>query len=704
MQVIIDRRQKRRRNLLRLFFRLLLVGLVASAGGAVALMSYAKMQGPPPLSVAQTTEYLANDDTTMGASLQGNDRTFVPIHEISPLVIDATIAIEDRKFYEHIGFDPVRIGGAVMANIRSRERSQGASTITQQYAKNLYLTSEKTWARKWNELIYSLRLEMNYDKDQILEGYLNTIYYGHGAYGIQAAAHRFFDKDAADLTLAEASMLAGIPKGPSYYSPFSNEIRAKLRQELILDAMVETGKITRAEATTAKSEVLNYETTEVASSRQIGPYFQDFVEKQLVSEAGIDPSRIEAGGLRVYTTLDPAMQEEAEKWVEQAMPPIPKEALQAGLTEKEKQALILQTGLVAMDPRTGDVKAMIGGRDYQLSPFNRAESNRQSGSTFKAFLYYAALENGSTAASTLLSEESSFEIGNKEPYAPSNFNHSYANDFVTLLQAIAYSDNIYAVKTLLVLGAEKVIDVAERVGIESPLHYHPSLALGAADVNLIEMVRGYSPFANGGYNVQPRFIRKVVDLNGKVLYESPFERVQVLDPKLAFIMTDLMTGMFEPNLSASHASVTGGSVSHLLSRPVAGKSGSTPTDSWMIGYTPQLVTGVWVGYDRIRTIDQRTEGQISKNIWANFTEHALKDEMTLPFTKPDGVVAVAMNPQSGYVASETCPKSRLTYFVEGTEPTKTCPETAKADGTEVIDEDTHEDERLIDKFFRWFGQ
>lgn len=704
MEVIMNRRNKRRRSLLRLFFRLFLLGLVLALGGAVALMSYAKMQGPPPLSVAQTTEYLAVDDSTIGESHRGQNRYFVPFNEISPYVVDATLAIEDRKFYDHLGFDPTRIGGAIVANLRSGSRSQGASTITQQYARNLYLSHEKTWVRKWNELIYSLRLEMNYEKEQILEGYLNTIYYGHGAYGIEAASHYFFDKDSKDLTLAEASMLAGIPKGPSYYSPNFDEPRAKARQELILDAMVEVGSVSRAEAEDAKDEHLAYKNKELVSGLQIGPYFQDIVEAQLIEEAGIEPARIEAGGLKVYTTLDADMQQKAEKWVEREMPPVPAAAQNQALTDAERATMILQTSLVAIDPRTGDVRALVGGRDYSESPYNRAtHSHRQAGSTFKPFLYYAALENGSTPASTLLSEPTQFQIDEgRAIYSPSNFGNNYANDFITLLQAIAFSDNIYAVKSLLVLGTEKLIDVAERVGIISPLPETASLALGSADVTLLEMVNGYSPFANGGQKVEPRFIRKVVDLNGRVLYESEPEKEQVLDPKLAFIMTDLMTGMFDPSLNA-HAGVTGGSVAHLVNRPVAGKSGSTPHDSWMIGYTPQLVTGVWVGYDKATPIDQRTEGQISKKIWANFTEDALKNELKLPFQKPRGVIAVEMNPQSGYLASDTCPKSRTTYFIAGTEPTKTCPETANADGTDVIDEEAHEEERLIDKFFKWFG-
>ncbi|MCM3714218.1 penicillin-binding protein 1A [Alkalihalobacillus oceani] len=687
MEVIINRRIRRRRRLVRLFFRLCLLGLVFLAASAVALLSYTKMQGPPPLNVSQTTVYYGADNTPIGERHHGEHRYWVDLSEISPDVIDATIAVEDRRFYQHFGFDPLRIGGAIIANIRSGSKSQGASTITQQYARNLYLSHDKTWKRKWNELLYSLRLEMNYEKDDILEGYLNTVYYGHGAYGIEAAARHYYGKSANQLTLAEASMLAGIPKGPSYYSPLFHYERAKTRQGIVLQSMVENGNLTQVEADEAHLEPLTFTHEQLEREAVIGPYFQDVVEELLIEEAGLDPALFEAGGLSIYTTLDPDMQKEAESWVEKEMP------------DSE-----LQTALVAMDPRTGDVKALIGGKNYADSPYNRAtQAKRAPGSAFKPFLYYAALENGFTPASTLLSEETTFTYDDgRATYSPKNFQSVYADDFITLLQAIAFSDNIYAVKTHLLLGTDKVIEVAERLGVTSPLREIPSLALGTLPVDVVEMVRAYSAFANGGKRVEPRFIRKVVDAEGNILFEAEPHLAQVLDPKLAFILTDLMTGMFDPYLNA-HTSVTGGSVAHLVNRPVAGKSGSTSTDSWMIGYAPQLVTGVWVGYDQGQTLEHATEGQIAKKIWANFTEHALEKQLKIPFQQPEGVVAVEMNPQNGLLATADCPTHRVTYFVEGTEPTKPCPPPAP-DGEEVeaIDEATHEKEHIINRFFKWF--
>ncbi|WP_100405761.1 transglycosylase domain-containing protein [Bacillus solitudinis] len=688
MEVIIDRRTKRRRRWFRLLFRLALLMLVLSAAGAVSLLSYTKMQGPPPLNVSQTTVFLGADDSTIGESHQGENRYWVELSSISPYVRDATISIEDRKFYTHFGFDPNRIGGAIIANLRSGRKSQGASTITQQYARNLYLSHDKTWARKWNELIYSLRLEMNYEKDKIFEGYLNTVYYGHGAYGIEAASHHFFGKSAEHLTLAEASMLAGIPKGPSYYSPFFDYDRAKKRQKVVLQSMVTNGVITQAQANDAKVEELNFVREELHHAASVGPYFQDIVERQLIEDIGIDQALLEAGGLKIYTTLDPDIQAEAERWVAAEMPD----------TE-------LQTALVAMNPRTGDVQALVGGKSYGESPYNRAiQAQRSPGSTFKPFLYYAALENGFTAASTLLSEPTTFTYDDgRSEYSPRNFNDRYAHDFITLLQAIAFSDNIFAVKTHLLLGTDKLVELAQRVGIESPLGELPSLALGTLPVNVLEMVRGYSSFANGGQLVKPRFIRKVVDAQGQVLYENEPELEQILDPRLTFILTDLMKGMFDPYLNA-HSSVTGGSIAHLVSRPVAGKSGSTSTDSWMIGYTPQLVTGVWVGYDQGQKLNHGTDGQIAKRIWANFMEHSHKDQLKLNFHQPKGVVGVSVNPENGLLATDSCPTHRITYFLEGTEPVKECPEPdADQEEIEAINEEGHAKERFLDRFIKWFG-
>ncbi|TSB44967.1 transglycosylase domain-containing protein [Alkalicoccobacillus porphyridii] len=684
MQVVLNRKKKRQIRLLRFTIRSILLALIFSGLFILGLLSYTRMQGPPPIQVPQTTVFYGSDGSVIGEDHGGENRYWLSFNEMSPYILDATVSIEDRKFYKHFGFDPVRIGGAILANIKAGSSAQGASTITQQYARNLYLTHEKTWTRKWNELMYALRLEMNYSKEDILEGYLNTVYYGHGAYGIEAAANFFYDKSADELTLAEASMLAGVPKGPSYYSPVTDYERAKARQELILTSMVTNGYITTEEAEAAKAEELIFAETESQTSEVVGPYFQDVVINQLTSLLDLSADEVETGGYHIHTTLDPKMQKEAEHWVQEEMPDS-----------------TLQTSLVAIDPRSGGVRAMVGGVNYAESSYNRAtQSKREPGSTIKPLLYYEALQHGFTAASTFMSEPTEFVYDDgRQTYAPKNFNNHYAEDFITMQQALAVSDNIFAIKTHLFIGPDNLVQIADKLGLGSFKNV-PSLALGSQAVSLLDLTNSYVPFANEGLYSEPQFILKVEDAEGAILYEQEPELQEVLDPVSAFLMTEMMTGMFDPALNG-YTSVTGSSVAPLLNRPVAGKSGSTPKDSWMVGFTPQLVTGVWVGHDRDQELNQHDEGPISKKIWANFTEHALEGQLKLPFHKPQGVTRVEVDPQSGLLANDACPGGVPMYFKEGTEPTSAC---TSPEEQEKLEEQKQEKERFMDRFKRWFGQ
>lgn len=693
MQVITRKQYRRRASLFRKLFRLTMLTLILLMGGAVGLLTYAKVQGPPPLQVQETTVFYGDDQSLIGQRHVGQNRHWISLKDMNPAIIEATIAIEDRKFYRHYGFDLLRIGAAALKNIQQGEKAQGASTITQQYARNLFLSHDKTWQRKWDEAIYSLRLEMNYTKDEILEGYLNTIYYGHGAYGIEAAANFYFRKSSSELNTAEASMLVGIPKGPLYYSPIRNYDRAKSRQQLVLQAMAQEGYMTSQEAKDFYKTPLELDHEAPFQSVVTGPYFQDVVYQILSEEYGLDPQVIEAGGLQVYTTLDPKMQEVAEKWVADE------------LNDSE-----LQTALVAIDPRTGDVKAMVGGKNYQESQFNRATQARRSpGSTFKPFLYYAALENGFTAATPLTSEETTFVYDDgKETYSPRNFGDKYANDFMTLAKALALSDNIYAMKTHFFLGFDHLLSTAKKLGITSTLSEIPSLALGSKPVGILEITNSYSAFANGGKSVKPRFITKVLDREGNILIEQATITEQVLDPDLAFIISDLMRGMFDMNLNSQHMEVTGRSVIHLLNRPVSGKSGTTDADSWMIGYTPQLLTGVWVGHDQGEKLASG-EAQHAKRIWAKFTEEALESELKLPFTKTENVVAVTINPDNGRLATDSCPIQFTTYFLKGTEPLEYCqehidnPEEISRAKDEIAEIEEAKKEKLLDRLIKWIG-
>lgn len=665
MEIMTNHGFRKTIKYLRAFIFISLIGMGLLLLLFFGVLAYAKILGAPPLSVPQSTLYFSDDGKIIGESNNGQKRYWVPLKDISSDLVHATISIEDKKFYDHHGFDFTRIAGAALADIRAGGKVQGASTITQQYARNLFLEYDKTWERKLLEAFYTIRLEMNYSKKEILEGYLNTIYYGNGAYGVQAASQFYFGKNASQLSLAEASMLAGIPKGPGLYSPLVSEQRAKMRQRVILNTMAANGYISKQKADLAAEKKLKFFGKYPHQQVKTAPYFQDAVKNALKYQLHIDDRTIALGGLKVFTTLNMKQQKAAEEQIKKVV---------ASNSE-------IQTALVAMDPKTGNVKAMVGGRDYQKSPFNRAvQAIRQPGSTFKPFLYYAALSQGFTPSTTMRSEYTTFHLDDgASDYTPHNFNNKYANGEITMAQALALSDNIFAVKTHLFLGEETLVDTARKFGISTELAKVPSLALGTSGVRVIEMANAYSLFANGGKKVEPALITKVEDYNGNIIYQKQEEDEKALDPAKAFVMTNMLTGIFDPKLNG-YTTVTGSSVVKDLTRPYAGKSGSTDTDSWMIGFTPQLVTAVWSGYDKGESIDLTPEKSYAKRIWAQFMEEALKGKPVKKFKPPkEGVVGVYVNPANGKLATKDCPVKRKTYFVAGTEPTEYCTEHFKHD-------------------------
>ena len=665
-----------------LLSRLMLIGIVLIGVSFGSLHLLAVIMGAPEIQVPQTTIYYDHDQNVIDESdKDGQNRYWVKLDSISPNVIDATIAIEDRSFYTHPGFDFKRIGGAILADLKAMSKVQGASTITQQYARNLFLEHDKTWKRKIVEAFYAYRLEVHYSKNEILEGYLNTIYYGHGSYGIESAARTFFGKSATDLTLAEAAMLAGVPKGPGYYSPYADAERAKNRQETVLDAMVANGSLNQSEAQQALLENMALQTFNEETKQEVAPYFAAEVKKELKSKLALDERVIDQGGLHVYTTLDADMQKTADHWV-------------ASSIDKDSD---IQAALVAMEPTTGAVKALIGGRDYEKSKFNRATmAKRTPGSTFKPLLYYAALKNGFTPSTLVRSEPTTFHYDNdKETYSPHNYGDAYANDEITLAQALALSDNIVAVKTHMFLEEKTLVKTAKDFGIKSQLSPIPSLALGTKPVGMMEMADAYSMLANGGKSVTPYFIEKVTDRDGKVIYQHEAEAELVLDPATAFVTTDMMTGIFDESLN-DYTRVTGSGIDHLLTRPAAAKTGTTSTDSWMVGFTPQLTAAVWIGYDKGEKLNYRNDGLYAKKIWANFIEDALKGEEVLEFEPPKNVIAVDVDPQTGLLANENCPTKRLAYYIEGTEPHELC-----VDHLGEAEEERKSPKGLLDRFFQW---
>ncbi len=583
---------------------------------------------------------------------QGNGTNkWVTLSEISQNIIDATISTEDKNFYKHFGFDIPRIIKAGYTNIISGKTKQGASTISQQYVKNLFLDFDKTWERKWNEMWLTLNMEIHYTKDEILEGYLNTINYGHGMYGIEKAANYYFNKSAKDLSLAEASMLAGIPKSPANFSPLVNKELAKSRQSLILQNMVKNKYITEEEKETAEKEELIFYGKKYETQLTSVLYFKDAVFKELKEIKEIPTSFLDTGGLKVYTTLDVNAQTALEN------------SINKNLKDKD-----LQVASVTIDPSNGNILALIGGNEYEKSTYNRAtDSIRQVGSTMKAFLYYAALENGFTSSTAFTSEQTTFTFSNKSTYSPKNANEIYGHMPISLAAAIAYSENIYAVKTHMFLGEDTLVNMSKRLGITAKINANPSLPLGTDEINIIEMSTAYASFANEGYKIKPHLIERVEDLNGKVLYEFKYEKEMILNQSLVYILNQLLTSTYDSDfIDYNYPTIL--SLAAKMSRKYAVKSGTTATDLWTIGYTPQAVTSVWVGYDNNAAI-KTTKYSIAKNIWIDSMESYLKDKEKIWYEKPNNVVGCLVDPITGKPATDQTKHKKIMYYLKGTEPT-----------------------------------
>ena len=569
-------------------------------------------------------------------------------------MIKATIYTEDKNFYKHFGFDFFRILKASYINITSGKTMQGASTITQQYAKNLFLDFDKTWKRKWDEMWYTMKIEANYSKDEILEGYLNTINYGHGMYGIENASKFYFNKSAKDLDLAEASILTGIPKSPANYSPIVNLDLAKKRQLTILELMVKNKVITEEEKNEAYNEELVFSGVDNNEELSTIMYYQDAVLKELKDIDSIPLSYSDSKGLKIYTNLDIKAQQSLEKNIKETLP------------EDSK----IETSAVMMNPNTGGIIALVGGRDYNKSSYNRAiESRRQVGSTMKPYLYYAALENGFTSSSAFTSEKTTFTFNNQDDYAPNNYNNTYGNKPISMGTAIAYSENIYAVKTHLFLGGDALINVARRVGITAKLENVPSLPLGTNEISIIEMAAGYSAFANLGYKVKPHLIEKVVDAKGNVLYEADDSKELVLNSSIVFILNNLLTATYDPDY-IDYNYPTAITLASKLTHKYGLKSGTTNSDNWNIGFNRDIVTAVWIGYDDNKSLST-SEYKYAQNIWFKTTEAYEAGKPEAWYEMPSNISAMFVEPISGKPVTDNSTKKKLMYFIKGTEPSST---------------------------------
>ena len=615
----------------------------------LGLITYIKLS--PKLEIKSANAFLMYDNNNELFFQGSGTKEWISLDKISEYVKIATINTEDKNFYKHLGFDPFRIVKALVVNVTNKKTIQGASTISQQYAKNLFLDFDKTLERKLEEMWLTLKLEIGYSKNEILEGYLNTINYGHGMYGIENASKFYFDKSSSDLTLAEACMLVQIPKAPSNYSPLVNYNLAKQRQEYILKSLYKNRKISKKELDNALRENIIIVGEKEENDLNKVMYYQDAVMRELKTIKEIPDSFLSTGGIKIYTNLDMNAQTILEDSIKKNLN-----------TDKD-----LQVASVMMDPNTGKIIALVGGRDYNTSQYNRAyQASRQVGSTMKPLLYYAALENGFTASTTFESKETTFTFSNNQTYSPQNASKLYGNMPISLAAAISYSDNIYAVKTHMFLGEEALVDISRRLGITAKLDEVPSLPLGTASINIIEMASSYSSFANEGYKVSGYLISKVEDLSGNILYERKVEKENILNKSLTYILNDLLTCTYDSSF-IDYNYPTAFSIAPKIKHKLALKSGTTDTDHWSIGYNKEIVTAVWIGYDDNTPIEA-SDYKYSRNIWVDATEGYLKGHEDMWYKQPNNVVGVLVNPITGKPAVDGDDKKRIMYYIRGTEP------------------------------------
>lgn len=615
--------------------------------GMVGLYGYCYIT--PKMDINKSQSYYLYDNKE--EMVFNNNNKWISLDKISPYLIDATISTEDKHFYHHIGFDYLRIAKALITNIVSSSLSEGASTITQQYARNLFLNYDKTWERKIDEAMLAIELEVHYTKDEILEGYLNTINYG-GIFGIENASWYYFNKSASDLTLAEASMLAGIPQAPAKLSPINNEENAKKRQNVVLELMVNNKKITENDKIVAYNTPLEYVGKTDDNDITSLLYYRDAVIEELNGIETIPSSLINTGGLKIYTTLNKEAQVDLENAVK----------------DNIKEGSELQLAGIMIDPNNGEVMALLGGTDYSKSQYNRAiKAKRQVGSTMKPFLYYAALESGFTSASSFISEATTFYFANNKTYSPKNYNDHYANGPLSMTAAIAYSDNIFAVKTHLFLGEETLVNMVNRLGINSNMSAIPSLALGTKEISLMEMVCGYGAFASQGYKVDSHFIKRVEDSKGNIIYEYKEEKDLILNPSLTYILSEMLTSTYDTAfISYNYPTLI--SLLPKITHKYSIKTGTTDSDMLIIGYNKNAVLGIWTGYDDNRKIDAN-DYYLHKDVWIDTMETYLKDKDNSWYSVPSNIVGVLVDPITGMLAKEDTKNSKMFYFIKGTEPT-----------------------------------
>ncbi|MCH2186540.1 PBP1A family penicillin-binding protein [Myxococcota bacterium] len=627
----------------------------------------------------QLTDVVVLEPEPVSAFL-GRDREqrdLVEIEELPPHLVDAIFAVEDQRFTAHHGVDLRRVLGAVWANLRAGRITQGASTLTQQLVKNFFLTPERTFSRKLQEACMALIVEARYSKTEILQAYLNEIYLGQrgatAVHGVGEASRLYFGKSAAELTVAEAALIAAIIQSPNGISPHRRPERAVARRDLVLGLMRDQGRISNRAYQAALAEPLRLAT--IQSETGEVRYFLDALSQQLPEVYAGEVLTSE--GLRIYSTLDPRLQRAAARALRRGL-----ERIEASVPEASRPKGPLQGCLIALRPQTGEVLALVGGREYGASQFNRCtQARRQVGSVFKPFVYVAALDRKTGPVVTLASfiQDEPFEVevpGEDQVWRPENYDHIFRGP-VSVREALERSLNVPAARLGERVGMERVVELARRLGIRSPLPAVPSLALGTAEISPLELARAYATLANGGRRPAPRMFVDGVEINGMAQESRPLAAsVAVLDPATAYLGVSLLEGVVDRGTARRIRSAG-------LKGPIAAKTGTTDDefDLWFVGFTPELVAVVWVGYDeRGRVGMPSARGALP--IWADFLKQAAGTEVRGRFAKPRGIVRVDVDPSSGALALPGCPERKTELFLEGTEPVETCPPSKERSGSE----------------------
>ena len=628
------------------------------------------------------TSKLFSADGRFIAELGLERRTLLKIGDIPPLVKNAFVMTEDHRFYKHSGVDFYSIPRALVKDLRQRSFAEGFSTITMQLARNIFperLTRDKSLIRKLKEIKVARAIESKYSKDKILELYLNQIALGNGSYGVETASQRYFGKSAKDLNLAEAATLAGLPKAPERYNPRRFPERAIQRRNIVIEGMRAEGGISDADASLAKAYPLQL--ARKSEAGDVAPYFVEWVRQQLEAQFG---QKLYEQGLKVYTTLDVDLQSAAERAMENQLRAIESgkygayphpsfENYLSRVSERETEAgaansPYLQGAFVAMDPRTGGVRALVGGRDFDDSKFNRAvQALRQPGSTFKPVVYADAVQSGKPPSYIIDDSPVTVPQSGGGDWTPQNYDGKFEGP-MPMRRGLYQSRNIIAIKVGMELGEQSVIDMARKFGITTPIPPYPSINIGAADVYPLEMISAYSAFATLGTRATPVAIVRVENSRGDVLWEPTVNRVPVMSPEESWLMVSMMKDVIRRGTAA-------GSVGSLFSYPAGGKTGTTNdgNDVWFIGYTSDLVAGVWMGLDKPQKIKSNAQGGIlAAPAWTAFMREVYRRKPApADWPRPAGIVTRDIDPATGFLAVPGC-GSVTEFFIAGTEPTTTC--------------------------------